>query len=344
MAKKTGHTNAGTHRATGSTFAPSRTRVCCYVVVLSLVWAISPGNSFANGPVGKPRYRGTSQGRSSGETDTRKGKPAAKKGLGGFSLRALLGGKRSAKAARKHELLSAVPMERLTPQAKQKLAAITDKPALYRQLPTQAIRCDEELFLFLTRKPEAIVGIWDLMGITQVQTSRLGPYKMNAIDGCGTTCEIDLLYGDRNLHVFMADGGYDGKFTQKPIRGKGVFVFKSTYAIASDGSTTVNGTLDCYIKFESLGADLLARSLGGLIGKSADHNFIETAKFISQISQACETNPEGMLEMIDRLPQVDPQTKREFAQVIMNVARRSLALKAPAAKLVRERGIMETPR
>ena len=142
----------------------------------------------------------------------------------------------------------------------------------------------------------------------------------------------------------MADGMYDGKFTQKPIRGKGLFVFKSTYAISSDGSTTVNGTLDCYIKFESLGADLIARSLGGLIGKSADHNFVETAKFISQISQACETNPNGMMDMVDRMPQVDAETKAEFARVIANVSRRFVARAAPAAKLVREVGITETSR
>lgn len=345
MAKKTGHTNAGVHSAASSLFAPSRMCVRYCVVLLTLAWVISAGNSPADGPAGKSRYRGTSHSQSSAKTDRNEAKQdAPKKGIRAFSLRSLLGGKQSAKSARKRELLDALPMERLTPEARKKLAAITEKPTLYRQLPTQAIRCDEELFLFLTRKPETIVGIWELMGITQVQANRTGPYKMNAVDGCGTTCEIDLLYGDRNLHIFMADGMYDGKFTQKPIRGKGVFVFKSTYSVAGDQSTTVHGTLDCYIKFESLGADLLARSLGGLIGKSADHNFVETAKFISQISQACEANPDGMLEMVDRLPQVDDQTKREFAQVIKNVSRRSLAMNAPAAKLVRERGITETNR
>ena len=235
-------------------------------------------------------------------------------------------------------------MDRLTPLAQQKLGEITDKPTLYRRLPTQSIRCDEELFLFLTRKPEAIIGIWDLMGITKVQATRIGPYKMDAVDGSGTSCQIDLLYGDRNLHVFMADGMYDGKFTHKPIRGKGTFVFKSTYVISANGSTTVIGTLDTYIKFESLGADFLARSLGGLIGRSADHNFVETAKFITQISRACETNPDGMLEMIDRMPQVNAQTKTEFARVVMSVSRRYMARALPAAKLVRERGITETTR
>lgn len=233
-------------------------------------------------------------------------------------------------------------MERLTPQARQKISNVVNKPTLYRRLPAQAIRCDRDLFLFLTRKTEAIIGIWDLMGITQVQATRTGPYTLDAEDGSGTTCKIDLLYGDQNLHVFYADGMYDGKYTQKPITGKGVFVFRSNYAKARDGSTTVNGTLDCFVKFESLGADLVARSLGGLIGKSADHNFVETAKFISQISQASETNPDGMMDMASRLPQVGPEVKKEFAAVIRRAALNRAAIQPRSAQLVRPRGIRET--
>ncbi|MCO8121858.1 hypothetical protein NHH03_08935 [Stieleria sp. TO1_6] len=278
-------------------------------------------------------------------TDSDHGGEAAQNNGGFLGIRSVLGmSDKDSAQGDSEELLAALPMERLTNDAQQKIQAVTDKPTLYRRLPVQAIRCDEELFLFLTRKPEAIIGIWDLMGITTVQATRVGPYRMDATDGSGTTCQVDLLYGDRNLHVFMADGMYDGKFAQKGIRGKGVFVLKSTYATAGDGATTVHGTLDCYVKFESLGADLVARSLGGLIGKSADHNFVETAKFISQISQACETNPNGMLDMVDRLPQVDPQTKADFAQVILNVARRYLAQNPPTVKLVRDKGVSVTPR
>ena len=245
-----------------------------------------------------------------------------RKSGGLLGLHKLLPSNRKEQSTAYQTLLQTVPMQRLTNEAKERLASVAERPTLYRRLPTQAIRCDEELFLFLTRHPEAIIGMWDLMEITKVQANRIGTYKLDASDGSGTTCQIDLLYGDRNLHVFVADGMYDGKFTQKPIRGSGVFVFQSSYAIAADGSTTVTGTLDCYIKLGHLGADLLARSLGGLIGKSADHNFVETARFISQVSQACENNPYGMLDVIDQMPQVDDPTRERFAKITSNVARR----------------------
>ena len=257
---------------------------------------------------------------------------------GVFGLRKLLGGK-----DHEGELLAELPTERLTPQAKARIESVTDHPTLYRRLPTQAINCDQDLFVFLTRKPETIIGIWDLMDITKVQAQRIGPYQFKACDGSGTTCTIDLIYGDRNLHVFIADGMYDGKFAQRPVRGKGVFVLKSSYAQAADGSTTVIGTLDCYVKFESLGADLLARSLGVLIGKSADHNFVETAKFISQISGASQNNPHGMLDLAEQMPQVDQQTRDEFKQMIIAAAQRHAA-QVNTARLLKQRELGETPR
>ncbi|MFU7557129.1 hypothetical protein ACMFWY_00420 [Roseiconus sp. JC912] len=240
-----------------------------------------------------------------------------------FGFRNLIGSNSDDEdAAKGDELLRALPMQRLTAQARERIASVTENPTIKRRLPSQAIRCDEDLFLFLTRQPEAIIGLWDLMGITNVQAERVGPYQLKADDGAGTTCHIDLIYGDQNLHVYYAEGEYDGKFTQKPITGKGLFVFRSTYAVAADGGTTVMGTLDCYVKFESLGADLIARSLRGLIGKSADHNFVETASFISQVSGACQANPEGMLDMVQRIPQVDQSVRDKFASVVKETYRR----------------------
>ena len=333
MVEKTRNTIAGVPHAIDHRTTRPKARAFSLLFAL-LVASIQTGGqpAVAAKPGGKSRYRSASQA-GDGETGGRRGV---------FGIKSLLPGNRSDQSPDDQTLLDAIPMDRLTDQAKQRLNGICDKPTLYRRLPTQAIRCDEEMFLFLTRKPETIIGIWDLMGITKVRTSRVGPYEINAVDGCGTTCKIDLVYGDQNLHVFIADGMYDGKFVQKPIRGKGVFVFRSSYAKSADGSTTVTGTLDCFIKFESLGADLVARSLGGLIGKSADHNFTETAKFISQISQASETNPEGMLDLVDRMPQVDVKTKTEFARVILNVSQRYAVNTPPANRLVRDRGLMQT--
>ena len=221
------------------------------------------------------------------------------------------------------QVLNSLPMNRLTPQARARINSIAKKPTIYRRLPTQAINCDRDMFLFMTRKPEALVAIWDLMEITQVKTRRTGPYQLEADDGAGTKCVVDLIYGDNNLHIFVADGSYSGKMTKGTIRGSGVFVLRSSYTRSSTGGTTVTGALDCFVHFDNLGADLVARTLSGMIGRSADNNFIETARFIGQVSQASAKNPAAMKDVARRLPQVDANTKQEFTNVIKAIASRA---------------------
>lgn len=225
-------------------------------------------------------------------------------------------------AAHRQSILDALPLDRLTPQARAQILEIAEKPTLFRQLPTQAIQCDQDMFLFLTRNPDVLVGLWDMMGITKVQCRRVGPYRIEASDGVGTVCEVDLVYGDAAQHIFVVDGGYDGSMLPTPIRGKGVFVLRTAYAADADGETTIAGTLDCFVQLESLGVDLIARTLSPIIGRSADNNFVQTAMFISQVSQSSSHNPAAMLDIADRLPQVQPPIRKAFADAIVTVARR----------------------
>ena len=229
----------------------------------------------------------------------------------------------SSSVALRDASLRRLPMKRLTRSAQKRILEIAESPTIFRKLPTQAIDCDQDMFLFLTRNPEVLVGMWDLMGITNVQCKRTGPYQMDASDGSGTTCKIDLVYGDPTTHIYIANGSYDGKLVARPIRGSGVFVVTSDYVSTGDGESKVTGTIDCFLQLDSLGADLIARTFSGLIGRSADKNFVETARFMTQVSQAAQRNPTGMLDVADRIPQVSDQKRQEFAGVIQETAIRA---------------------
>lgn len=230
----------------------------------------------------------------------------------------------SSASKQRREAVDSLPLDRLTASAQKRILRVVESPTLYRKLPTQSIPCDRDMFLFLARNPEVLVGMWDLMGVTDVDIRRTSRYKLEADDGSGTTCTVDLVYGDSETHVFVANGSYDGRFAARPIRGAGVFVLHSRYERDPAGGTTVTGVLDCFIKLDGFGADLVARTLGGLIGSSADNNFVETARFISQVSLASENDPSKMVEIARQLPQVQLAIKKQFAGTIVTVAKRAL--------------------
>jgi hypothetical protein len=222
----------------------------------------------------------------------------------------------------REEALAAVPMNRLTPTAQKRIQAITSRPTLYRHLGQQSIECDTDLFLCVVRNPEILVGIWDLMEITTVKTQRLDAFQLRAIDGSGTDCTVDLVYGDPAIHVYVADGFYDGKLTAGVVPGKGVFILRSRYSVDASGNSVVDGTLDCFVQVDHLAADLIIRTFGPLIGRTADNNFAETAKFIDQLGTTARRNPAALEELALRLPQVSDPTRQRFATLIRQSAER----------------------
>ncbi len=216
-----------------------------------------------------------------------------------------------------------VPLKVLTPEAQNKLGPILERPTLYRRMPVQSVDCDPEVFTFVVRRPEVLVGVWDVMGITKVQTKRLTPYVLEGLDSAGTSCKLELIYGTPKIHVYYGTGRYDGPVLAQGITGRGVFVLHSDYAKSAIGRTTVSCNMDIFLQLDNLGVDLVARTIQPLMWSTAEQNFAESAKYVSQVSQAAEMNPEGMQDLIGRLPQVDQEVRTQMCTVVDRVAQRA---------------------
>ena len=223
----------------------------------------------------------------------------------------------------RNEAIQAIPFQQLNQQTRAKLQPILEKPHLYRRMPVETIRCDHEMHTFLVRNPESIVGIWKLMGITQVNVKRVAEYQLDASDGAGTNSRIELVYGTPNLHIYYGKGIYEGSMLKNKVHGDCVMVLQTEMKVDAAGTPMVTDRLDVFIQFDQIGARLLAKTLHPLVGKSADHNFAETAHFFSRISDAAQTNPDGFQGMIDRLPNCSPEVLRQFSYVASQAARRN---------------------
>lgn len=213
-----------------------------------------------------------------------------------------------------------VPLHKLHPNISQEVQAVLENPSYFRRMPTQQIACDPQMFKFLVRRPEVMVNIWEVMGITKVTAKRTSPSSFMADDGLGTICKCDLVYSDNNLHVYVGSGSYEGTMVPRKVTGRCVSLLRTVDQPRGGGDQAIIGTMDVFLKVDNLGADLLTRSIGPFVGKTADYNFIETAKFISQISQVCQTNPSAAQALVMRLDRIDDGTRREFAEIVTRIA------------------------
>lgn len=232
----------------------------------------------------------------------------------------------------KQDALRKIPLAQMRPQDQNRVSQVVKDPSIFRRLPVQVIDCDPEIYSFLVSYPEVVVNIWELMGITNVQVRRLSPTSFHANDGAGTVSNVDIVYADGETNIFFAEGYYEGPLAPGKILANCVLVLQSGYTKAGQGQSYVSNRLDVFVKFESRGADLLARTLHPLIGKTADYNFAETSSFIGKISKNAEDNVIGMHNLVSRLEKVDPTVRKQFGDVVTRVYQR---------KVVAERGVQQ---
>jgi hypothetical protein len=224
------------------------------------------------------------------------------------------------------EAIRQIPFDNLNLEAKQKISYVVSNPSIFRRLPTKTIECDPEMYLFLVRYPEVVVGIWDQMGVTSVAMDRQGPYNFSADDGLGTMSDVELVYGDSHTHLLYANGAYDGQgpLLRNPVKGRCVMLLRSSFARSPTGQVLVTSQLDVFVRIESTGIDLLARTLHPLVGRTADINFMESTKFLGRLSAAAEANGAGVEELSKKLDKVHPEVRAKFAEVAHNVHQRAV--------------------
>ncbi len=205
-----------------------------------------------------------------------------------------------------------IPMQAMTSEAQIKIQSVIDSPTYFRRMPQRTIECDGQLFKQFVRYPEILIGVWDTMGATKVQIQRTAPYLFDADDGAGTRCNSELLYGNENVHVYYSTGDYTGKLVPRKIDGRSVCIVHSASTKTEDGRQLVTAHLDVFLKLDNLGADLIVRTIGPMMGSTADQNYFETMNFLSQLSDASLNNPFGVRGLVERIRFVQPTVKEKF--------------------------------
>jgi hypothetical protein len=241
----------------------------------------------------------------------------------------------------RNEAISALPFDQLSEEAQAKIGAVVTRPTIYRRLPTETISCDGQMYLTLVRNPDIIVNIWQLMDVTDVTMDRSGPYSFTSDDKAGTLSQVEMLYGTANTHLYYATTHYEGPMFARPVNARVVLLLRSEYVRGADGVPGITSVMDAFIKIDHLTANIVARTMAPVVGKTADHNFVESFRFLARVSQTAEANGPGLQQLAMKLQRVNPAIRQQFADVAGAVAQRAVER---AEAVTRSTTIIAAPR
>jgi hypothetical protein len=232
----------------------------------------------------------------------------------------------SSRAAR-DEAMRAIPWRQLAPNDRQTAQFMVKNASIYRRLPTRIIDCDPDLFTFLIKRPEVVIDVWRVMGISQVALNRMPDGSYEGTDGAGTTGTVRYLCGQwgqdaQNTAVVYAEGAYEGPPFLTKIKAQSLMLVRSAAVQETNGRNYVTVRIDSFVRLEQVGVELMAKTVQPWISKTADRNLIETLTFVSNFSRTAEKNPQGVERLAMRLPSIDEPTRNELVKICFRSAER----------------------
>jgi hypothetical protein len=215
----------------------------------------------------------------------------------------------------REDAVRTIPLDKLSDEARQKVGSVLSQVSIFRRLPTQVIECDPNLYLFLVEHPDLVVNMWEVMDVSDMRMEKIGPDRFRVNDGVGTAGNVEYLYRDYDTHIMYAEGAYSGPIFINPVHGKCLLVLKTGYAREPDDRYFITCRLDAFIQLKNVGVELVAKTFQPLVGRTADHNFRETAAFLGLVSRSAEQQPQALFNLAEQLTKVDDEDREQFCEI-----------------------------
>ena len=221
--------------------------------------------------------------------------------------------------------IEAFPWDKIPEPQRKAIEPSLRAATLYRRLPVETIVCDAELLEFALAKPEAIVDIWRVLGISRLALDPVGPRQWRLSDGYGTVGMLRLVHqerrGDGGLLVLHGRGAYTGPLSPKNLTGSCVLLVRHGPAMPTvDGRARQTIRIDSFLDMDGVGLEIVTRTLQPIIVRSAAANLHEVCLFMTTLSDSARTNPEGVAQLAGRLEQTAVGDRQTLAAIARRVA------------------------
>lgn len=221
-----------------------------------------------------------------------------------------------------------LPLNRMTPPARQCAQGVLDGLSLHRRLPIIEIESDRRVLQFFLAHPDVAVAIWQAMDITEMQLKAVAPGRYSTDSGDGTTGVISVLYADQSRQLIHCEGLFKSPVLARPIHAQALMYLQVEYPPPSAPHQNIRCTTDVYVNFPSTTVETAVRVISPLSYRIADRNFEEVAMFIRMMHIAMTRQPGWVEQVSTHLTDVSDERRNGLLDVTAHVyvdAQRRLA-------------------
>ena len=203
-----------------------------------------------------------------------------------------------------------------------RLQSVLRNITVFRRLPVYQVESDKSMVSFMVNHPDAVVNIWEKLGISQITVRERGDGLYEVSDIAGTSGWMKRLWSGENGVLYYLEGGYQGSLLKNNIRGKALVLARLSATKNAAGVEQTVCYVDAFLSLEQKSVDVGVRLLFPMLGKVADNNLEQTLAFVRWYSDGCKSSPVTLSSYAMELTNIRMETRQELARQTQIMAMR----------------------
>jgi hypothetical protein len=224
-------------------------------------------------------------------------------------------------AARTEDPAQIVPLAEIAAPSRDTVAEVIRENTFHHRGEPETFPCNSRIYLSLLNEPALTLALWKDLSASQVRLQQVGPNLYHGSDGNGASGSWEFVYRSPRLHVLLCNLEYNSPRGNAHLEGRIVLIVHSGFYREVNGEPWVQHDIEAYVKIDSKGWKLVARTFRPLLEKLLEEQVREAGWFVSLMGRLVAMYPNWACQVTLNQPEISQDVRQHFRDVVIQTRR-----------------------
>jgi hypothetical protein len=238
-----------------------------------------------------------------------------------FAGLAILARDATAATGRFDDPAQVVPLGDIAPPARDEVAEIIRENTFHHRGDPETFPCNSRVYLSLLNEPALTLALWKDLSASPVRLQQEGPNRYQGTDGNGAVATWEFVYRAPKLHVLLCNLQYNSPRGGAHLEARIVLVIHSGFYREVNGEQWVQHDVEAFVKVDSKGWKLVARTFHPLLEKLLQDQVREAGWFVSLMGRLVSMYPNWACQVTLKQEDINAEVRQRFRDVVVQTRR-----------------------
>jgi hypothetical protein len=210
-----------------------------------------------------------------------------------------------------------VPLAEIAAASRDAVAEVIRENTFHHRGEPETFPCHSRIYLSLLNEPALTLALWKDLSASQVRLQQVGPNQYQGNDGNGASGLWEFVYRSPRLHVLLCNLEYNSPRGNAHLEGRIVLIVHSGFYREVNGEPWVSHDIEAFVKIDSKGWKLVARTFRPLLEKLLEDQVREAGWFVSLMGRLVAMYPNWACQVSLNQAEINQEVRQRFRDVVV---------------------------